>query len=92
MSRLKTSCGLTMVKMPMQSFRFPVGRYFATDGHCTHEEAHLADGLVDEYEIECPRHSGNFDYRTGMATVAPACETLKTHPVEVDDGKVYLLA
>lgn len=71
--------------------RCPEGNYYATDGYCTHEKAHLADGLVDEFEIECPRHHGAFDYRTGMVTIAPACVALRTHQVEVKDGKVYFI-
>jgi 3-phenylpropionate/trans-cinnamate dioxygenase ferredoxin subunit len=34
----------------------PNGDFFATDGYCTREKAHLGDGLVDDYEIECPLH------------------------------------
>ena len=68
----------------------PNGDFFATDGYCTHEKAHLADGLVDEYEIECPLHAGAFDYRTGDPTVAPACVRLKTFPVVVRDGDVFI--
>ena len=71
--------------------RSPDGEFFAIDGWCSHEKTHLADGLVVEFEIECPRHFGSFDYRSGVATVAPACEALRTYKVEVEDGKVFLL-
>ncbi|WP_104398542.1 Rieske 2Fe-2S domain-containing protein [Vibrio penaeicida] len=71
-------------------YRSPDGDFYATAGFCTHEEAHLSEGLVDEYEIECPRHFGAFDYRDGIATVAPACIDLKTYPVVVKDNKVYI--
>ena len=36
--------------------------YYATDGLCTHEQVHLADGLVMDNIIECPKHNGRFDY------------------------------
>lgn len=68
----------------------PDGDFYATDGHCTHEKAHLGDGIVDQYEIECPLHFGAFDYRTGDPTVAPACVQLKTYPVTIKDGGVFL--
>lgn len=68
----------------------PNGDFFATDGYCTHEKAHLAEGLVDEYEIECPLHAGAFDYRTGDPTIAPACVRLKTYPVTVKDGDIFM--
>ena len=72
-------------------YRCPEGKFYATAGYCTHEKAHLAVGLVDGFEIECPRHFGSFDYRTGMATVAPACIDLDTYKVEIEDGKVYIV-
>ncbi len=63
---------------------------FATDGLCTHEDVPLADGLLDGCIIECPRHNGLFDIRTGEALRAPACEKLNTHEVTVEGGKVFL--
>jgi len=64
--------------------------YFATDGLCTHEKVHLADGLVMGNIIECPKHNGRFDYKTGAAKGAPVCLDLKTYPVKVEAGQVYL--
>jgi 3-phenylpropionate/trans-cinnamate dioxygenase ferredoxin subunit len=71
-------------------YRSPDGEYFATDGLCTHEKVHLADGLVMEDIIECPKHNGRFNYKTGEARGAPACINLRTYPVRVERGKVLL--
>ena len=71
-------------------YRSPDSEYFATDGLCTHEQVHLEDGLVMEYEIECPKHNATFDYRTGEALRAPACVNLKTYKVKVEDGRVMI--
>ena len=71
-------------------YRSPEDEYFATEGLCTHERVHLADGLVMDEIIECPKHNGRFDYRTGQAKGAPACVNLKTYPVKVDAGKVLI--
>jgi 3-phenylpropionate/trans-cinnamate dioxygenase ferredoxin subunit len=71
-------------------YRSPGGQYYATDGLCTHEKIHLADGLVMDNIIECPKHNGRFDYRTGEAKGAPVCINLRTYPVRVDDGKVLI--
>lgn len=71
-------------------YRSPADEYFCTDGLCTHEAIHLADGLVMDYTIECPKHSGEFDYRTGEATRAPACKNLKTYRTRVESGHVYI--
>jgi 3-phenylpropionate/trans-cinnamate dioxygenase ferredoxin subunit len=71
-------------------YRSPDGDYFATDGICTHEHAHLADGLVTGNIIECPMHNGRFDYRTGEAKSPPVCIDLRTHPVKIDVGTVFV--
>jgi 3-phenylpropionate/trans-cinnamate dioxygenase ferredoxin subunit len=72
-------------------YRAPDGRFYATAGRCTHEDVHLCDGLVMGHIIECPRHNGQFDYRTGAAKRAPACVDLRTYPAELRDGQVMIL-
>ena len=71
-------------------YRDPQGAVFATDGLCTHEQVHLCDGLVMDHLIECPKHNGQFDYRTGEAMRAPVCVNLKTFPVKVEGDRVYV--
>ncbi|WP_306258637.1 MocE family 2Fe-2S type ferredoxin [Pararhizobium sp. IMCC21322] len=71
-------------------FHAPDGKYYATEGYCTHEKAHLGEGIVDEFEIECPLHFGSFDYRTGDPTVAPACVKLKTYPVKIEGNDILI--
>lgn len=71
-------------------YRSPDNTWFATDGLCTHEKIHLADGLVMDHVIECPKHNGRFDYRNGKALGAPVCVNLKTYPVRVEQGRVQL--
>jgi 3-phenylpropionate/trans-cinnamate dioxygenase ferredoxin subunit len=71
-------------------YRTEDDRYFATDGLCTHEQVHLADGLVMGTIIECPKHNGRFDFRTGAAKGAPVCVNLATYPVKVEGGRVFL--
>jgi 3-phenylpropionate/trans-cinnamate dioxygenase ferredoxin subunit len=71
-------------------YRSPDDQFYCTAGLCTHEKVHLADGLVMDYEIECPKHSGTFDYRTGEASRAPACVNLKTFPTRVENGRIHI--
>jgi 3-phenylpropionate/trans-cinnamate dioxygenase ferredoxin subunit len=71
-------------------YRSEDDEYYATDGLCTHEKVHLADGLVMGNIIECPKHNGRFDYRTGDAKGAPVCVNLRTYPVRVEDGAVLI--
>ena len=71
-------------------YRSPDDRYYATDGLCTHEQISLADGLVMDDIIECPKHNGRFNYKTGEARGAPVCVNLRTYPVKVEDGAVFI--
>lgn len=71
-------------------FRSPEDQYYATAGHCTHERELLCDGLVMDGEIECPKHMGRFSYGTGAAQGAPVLVDLRTYPVKIEDGTVYL--
>jgi 3-phenylpropionate/trans-cinnamate dioxygenase ferredoxin component len=71
-------------------YRSAEDEFFATDGLCTHEQVHLADGLVMGDIIECPMHNGRFNYKTGEAKGAPVCVNLATYPVKVEAGKVLI--
>jgi 3-phenylpropionate/trans-cinnamate dioxygenase ferredoxin component len=68
----------------------PEGTYHCTDGLCSHEQVHLAGGLVMGHLVECPKHNGQFDYRTGAPKRAPACVALKVYPVRVQDDRVLV--
>ncbi len=66
------------------------GEYFAVDDVCTHDGGPLGNGRLCDGEIECPRHGGRFDIRSGRATVFPAINAIRTYPVAVDGGNVML--
>jgi MocE subfamily Rieske [2Fe-2S] domain protein len=71
-------------------YRTADGKLHASDGLCTHGNAHLADGLVIGNQIECPKHNGRFDVRDGSPQRPPACVGLRTHPVRVERGRLLL--
>lgn len=66
------------------------GALFATDGICTHGNTHLADGLVKDGIIECPKHNGRFHLADGSPARAPICRGLATYPLEERDGRLRL--
>ena len=70
--------------------RDAAGKLYATDGICTHGNNHLSEGLVKDGIIECPKHNGRFNYKTGQAKRAPVCVDLKTYPVRIEAGKVLV--
>lgn len=66
------------------------GDVYATDNICTHGHARLCEGFLEGHEIECPLHQGKFDVRTGQPTCAPATEPLRSSPVKIEGGRVWL--
>jgi 3-phenylpropionate/trans-cinnamate dioxygenase ferredoxin subunit len=66
------------------------GEVFAIDDTCTHQDASLADGWLEGCEVECPLHASRFDLRTGAVDAPPAKVGVRTHPVTVTDGQIYL--
>jgi 3-phenylpropionate/trans-cinnamate dioxygenase ferredoxin subunit len=64
--------------------------FFATDDVCSHEYAHLSDGLVIGDVIECPLHQGRFHIPTGKALSPPACAHMKTYPVKNENGALSI--
>ncbi len=66
------------------------GAVYATAGLCTHGNARLCDGFLDGYEIECPLHQGKFDIRDGRASCAPATDAVRSYPVKIENGRVFV--
>lgn len=71
-------------------YRNHENQYFCTDGLCTHESIHLADGLVVENTVSCPKHSSIFDFTTGEVETPPACENLRCYPAKVENGRLLI--
>ena len=66
------------------------GELFAIDDTCTHQDASLSEGWLEDCSIECPLHAASFDLRTGKPTGLPAKRPVRTYDVSVDDGVVYV--
>ncbi len=66
------------------------GDIFATDNICTHGQARLCEGFLEGHEIECPLHQGRFDIRTGQPACAPVTEAIRSYPVRIEAGRVFL--
>lgn len=63
---------------------------FAIGDICTHDDGPLGDGDLEEYNIVCPRHGGEFDIRTGKVVQMPAVVDIPAYPVKVVDGMIQL--
>lgn len=67
------------------------GEVFATDDVCTHGQALLSDGFVEDGEIECPLHQGKFCIKSGKAMCDPLETDIKTYQTRVDGEQVLIL-
>jgi naphthalene 1,2-dioxygenase ferredoxin component len=63
---------------------------YAIDNICTHGHAKLCDGFVDGHMVECPFHQALFDVRDGSVTCGPATEPVKSWPIKIENGRVFL--
>lgn len=67
------------------------GAYYAIADVCSHDDGPVAEGdLVDQYEIECPRHGARFDVRTGKVLTFPAIVDIPAYPVKVEGNEVLV--
>jgi 3-phenylpropionate/trans-cinnamate dioxygenase ferredoxin subunit len=66
------------------------GEFYATDNRCTHAEALMSEGYLEDGCIECPLHQARFDIRTGAALCAPATEPLRTYPVKREGDEIFV--
>lgn len=68
------------------------GEFFATEDTCSHAQASLSEGYLEEHRIECPLHGSQFDVRTGEVQSLPATQPVATYRVVVKDDEIYVEA
>ncbi len=67
------------------------GRFYALEDRCSHQEAPLSEGeIVDDCCVKCPWHGAKFDLATGRALTLPAVAPVRTFPVIVENGQVFV--
>jgi len=66
------------------------GAYHAMDDVCTHDGGPLAEGVIEEHVIECPRHGARFDIRTGAVLGMPATQPITTYPVRIAGDEIQV--
>jgi len=66
------------------------GQVYALDDRCTHEDASLYLGCLKGERVHCSLHGGEFDVKTGAALTEPAEIALRTYPVQISDGRIFI--
>jgi nitrite reductase/ring-hydroxylating ferredoxin subunit len=75
--------------VPIALFR-KEGRFFALHDLCTHGQALLSEGFVEDGCIECPLHQGLFDIETGEPRSAPVTVPVRSYPVREVEGRLQV--
>lgn len=79
------------IKGPNPIAVFRLGdEFFATDDTCTHAKFSLSEGYLEGEEVVCALHEARFCLRTGKVLAPPAIVPLRTYPVRVEDGEVFV--
>lgn len=66
------------------------GGFYCTDDLCSHGEASLSEGYVEEGQIFCPFHMGSFCISTGAPRAAPCSEPIRAYAVTERDGVLLI--
>lgn len=66
------------------------GRHYCIDEMCSHEDYSLWFGCIKGRSIKCSLHGSHFDLATGSPTNEPADCPLRTYPVKLESGRVWV--
>ncbi len=66
------------------------GEFYCIEDVCTHDGGPVAEGALDGFEIECPRHGALFDIRDGRALTMPAVVPVPTYQVKVEGDEIFV--
>jgi 3-phenylpropionate/trans-cinnamate dioxygenase ferredoxin subunit len=63
---------------------------FALQNRCSHLGQPLFGSRMMGGQIICAFHGACFEIRTGAAISGPAVSPVRTYPVHIDDGKIFV--
>lgn len=78
------------VSPPIAVFLTEEGTVHAIDDTCTHQDASLAAGWVEDCKVECPLHESAFCLISGAVDQPPAKRGVRVHNVEIDGDNVMV--
>jgi 3-phenylpropionate/trans-cinnamate dioxygenase ferredoxin component len=66
------------------------GKFYALDDVCTHDGGSLCEGVIEGFQVICPRHGARFDILTGQALTMPAVHATASHEVRIEGNDVFV--
>lgn len=75
--------------MPIALFRVE-GEIFALHDLCSHGQARLSDGFIEDGCVECPLHQGLIEICSGKPRSAPITEAVRSFPVRLVGARIEI--
>jgi 3-phenylpropionate/trans-cinnamate dioxygenase ferredoxin subunit len=66
------------------------GAYYCIADVCSHDDGPVAEGELDGFDVECPRHGARFDVRSGKVLSFPAIVDIPAYPVKVEGDEILV--
>lgn len=66
------------------------GDVCALEDQCSHQDFPLSDGELDGTDVICIYHGARFDACSGKNRSLPAVRPVRSFPVEIRDGDVFV--
>jgi anthranilate 1,2-dioxygenase ferredoxin subunit len=66
------------------------GEIYALHDLCSHGQARLSDGFIEDGCVECPLHQGLVDIRNGEPRSEPITEAVRSFPTRIVEGRVQV--
>lgn len=66
------------------------GHYYCVEDVCTHDSGPVAEGTLDGFAIECPRHGALFDVRDGHVLSMPAVVPIPSYEVKIEGEDILI--
>ena len=67
------------------------GTLYCVDEMCSHEDYSLYLGCIKDGKIKCSLHGSYFDLVTGKPSCEPADQPIRTYPLKIEAGQVWIL-
>jgi 3-phenylpropionate/trans-cinnamate dioxygenase ferredoxin subunit len=66
------------------------GQYYSIADVCSHDDGPVGEGILEGFEIICPRHGAHFDVRTGKVLALPAFVDIPAYPIRINADQIEI--
>lgn len=67
------------------------GEFYAIHDTCTHAQASLSEGTVEDRVVTCPWHGAQFDLKTGKNLTMPAPMPVQIYTLRIEGDAIKIV-